>query len=106
MMKEEFRSMDEDVMKENEDLYRYLSKRYLFLTRRVKRKGELRCDYCGRTGLVIGNNRQSNNSIPNLATIDHIVPVSEGIDQLDEKTGELPAGSATERRETDEQRNS
>jgi 5-methylcytosine-specific restriction endonuclease McrA len=85
MMKEELRSMDEDVLEEKEVLYRYLSKRYLFLVRRLKRRGELRCDYCGRPGLVIGHNRQSNNGIPNLATIDHIVPTSEGIDRLDEK---------------------
>jgi 5-methylcytosine-specific restriction endonuclease McrA len=85
MMKEELRSMDEDVLEEKEVLYRYLSKRYLFLVRRLKRRGELRCDYCGRPGLVIGHNRQSNNGIPNLATIDHIVPTSEGIDRMDEK---------------------
>jgi 5-methylcytosine-specific restriction endonuclease McrA len=85
MMKEVFRSMDEDMIEENEVLYKYLSKRYLFLVRRLKRRGELRCDYCGKNGLIIGHNRKSNNKILNLATIDHIIPVSKGIDRLDEK---------------------
>jgi 5-methylcytosine-specific restriction endonuclease McrA len=85
MMKEDLRSMDEEEMGEKAELYRYLSMRYRFLIRRLKRRGELRCDYCGRPGLIIGHNRKSNNRISNLATIDHVVPVSKGIDRLDEK---------------------
>ena len=62
------------------ELDRWLDFRHGFLTKELKEKGKLKCSYCPRTDLVIGNriNFSDNNRIENLATIDHVIPLSKG----------------------------
>lgn len=66
-------------------LKKYIKFRFKLLTELTDIHGRLTCTYCGRNDLVIGfpkiNNK--NNRIPNLATIDHIYPVSLGGGRLD-----------------------
>ena len=51
-------------------------------------KGDLVCHYCGKVHLEIGGRRPEdngpNNKNPNLATIDHVVPLSKGGNKYDE----------------------
>lgn len=65
------------------ELAKYFAFRKEFLTEEKEaNNGVLQCTYCDRDDLVIGNtemnNSNSNNKIPNLATIDHIHPLSKG----------------------------
>ncbi len=56
--------------------------RQAFLKEALEKYGKLSCSYCPRTDLVIGKTDEKpnikNNSLPNLATIDHIYPLSLG----------------------------
>ena len=60
---------------------RYFRFRKRFLNDQKDEHGRLTCSYCNRNDLVIGStgqNSNKNNRIPNLATIDHIYPLSLG----------------------------
>lgn len=73
-----------DYVKKN-----YTQFRYDFLKSKMV-DGKLTCEYCGRDDLIIHGdkttkkNRQSiNNKCENLATIDHIIPISRNGGKLD-----------------------
>jgi len=64
------------------DLKKWLKFRQEFIENELNEKGELKCNYCGRNDLVPGfyefENKNKNHQIPNLATIDHVIPLSKG----------------------------
>jgi 5-methylcytosine-specific restriction endonuclease McrA len=64
------------------ELKKWLVFRKEFLQEELKREGKLRCAYCGRDDLVEGHHefhkKHLNMKIPNLATVDHIHPLSLG----------------------------
>lgn len=68
------------------ELKKYLKFREEFLNE-SKIDGKLICVYCQRDDLVEGHhefkNKNLNNNIPNLATIDHIIPISKGGSKYD-----------------------
>lgn len=88
LLNEYLRENDEDFLRAELDLQEYLDKRHLFLIRTKRKKGDLVCHYCGKQHLQVGHRMANmsylNNKNPKLATIDHVVPVSSGIDILDE----------------------
>ena len=88
LLNEYLRENDEDFLREEKELQYYLNKRWSFLARQKRRKGDLSCHYCGKPHLDIGYRSvkmcEKNNKNPRLATIDHVKPVSSGIDKLDE----------------------
>lgn len=89
LLNEALRELDVDYIKSKWDLEEYLSKRHSYLERTKKEKGDLVCHYCGKEHLDIGyrdaNFAYLNNKNKNLATIDHIIPVSSClINPLDE----------------------
>jgi len=67
------------------DLKKWMGFRKEFIHEQLLEKGELTCSYCGRNDLVEGfhefEKKDLNNKISNLATIDHIVPLSKGGDK-------------------------
>jgi len=62
------------------ELEEWLNFRHDFLNKELKEKGELKCAYCPRNDLVIGSleHYNKNNHITNLATVDHVQPLSKG----------------------------
>ena len=89
LLNDYYLELDEDFLAEHDELQNYLDKRHVFLTNILERHGVLHCHYCTHTNLEIGERLLSgatkNNANPYLATIDHVEPVSSGIDKLDEK---------------------
>ena len=79
---------DVDYLKEANELQDYLNRRFIFLIKTKRKKGDLVCHYCHRPHLEAGYRHHSlselNNKNPRLATIDHVIPVSANIDKLDE----------------------
>jgi 5-methylcytosine-specific restriction endonuclease McrA len=88
LLNEYFRERDVDYLKSMMVLQNYLNKRHIFLLKTKKTEGDLVCHYCNKKHLEIGFRSvilcNANNDNKNLATIDHVVPVSSGIDPLDE----------------------
>ena len=88
LLNDYLRERDEDFLRLEYELQEYLNKRYLFLIREKRKTGDLICHYCNRVHLQAGyryaNMAHLNNINPDLATIDHVIPVSSGIDVLDE----------------------
>lgn len=82
------RERDEDYIRSLWELQEYLNRRFIYLLKIKKSKGDLVCHYCGKNHLEIGFRSvvlsNQNNKNPKLATIDHVIPVSKGIDILDE----------------------
>lgn len=70
---------DETFM--NDDLASWLKFRENYLKQQLQENGDLICKYCGKPHLEIGGRTPKdliqNNKNPNLATIDHIVPLAE-----------------------------
>lgn len=68
-----------------EELERWLDFRHEFLKKELAEKGVLKCNYCPRKDLVIGHrkNHHKNRFIDNLATVDHVTPLSKGGDKYD-----------------------
>ena len=64
----------------------WLDFREKFLKKRLAESGELRCEYCQKGGLLIdvGEN-PSRGELAGLATIDHVVPLSKGGEEKNEK---------------------
>lgn len=87
LLNEYLAEQDEDNLNAKLELQEYLNKRHTFLENELK-KGDLVCHYCGKEHLEIGFREielsNLNNKNPKLATIDHVIPVSSGIDFLDE----------------------
>lgn len=69
------------------ELKKWLPFRKEILQTELKEEGKLRCVYCGREDLVEGhhefNKKHLNHNTPNLATIDHIHPLSKGGEKYD-----------------------
>lgn len=89
LLNDYFRELDEDFLKVEKELQEYLNKRYIFLLKTKRNEGDLVCHYCHKPHLEIGYRSVKmcnlNNKNSKLATIDHKVPVSSGIDKLDVK---------------------
>lgn len=86
---------------EKDELKEYLNFRENFMNKKLKEgKGILTCVYCGRKDLVKGSrkNHKHNNSLQNLATIDHVIPVSKGGPKLDEKNCVVSCRSCNSRK--------
>lgn len=88
LLNDYLREHDEDYIKSLWELQEYLNRRYIYLLKIKKTRGDLVCHYCGKNHLEIGFRSvvlsNQNNKNPKLATIDHVIPVSKGIDILDE----------------------
>jgi 5-methylcytosine-specific restriction endonuclease McrA len=82
MLVDYYRKLDVDYLTEYEKLEKYFKFREEFLTNELQSKGYLECAYCHRKDLIIGyttiKDSILNNSIKNLATIDHVIPISKG----------------------------
>lgn len=82
LFKDHLRHLDVDYLESQKDLIVYFRFRKKFLKKQLKEKGCLECTYCHRKDLIIGHtdleHSNLNNKITNLATIDHIHPVSRG----------------------------
>ena len=88
LLNDYFSVRDVDFLNETIRLQEYLNRRTIFLIKTKRREGDLVCHYCGKTHLEIGYRHYTlsnlNNRNKKLATIDHVVPISSGIDELDE----------------------
>lgn len=80
-------AQDETFM--NDDLTSWLEFRENYLKQQLQENEDLICKYCGKPHLEIGGRTPSdlilNNKNPNLATIDHIVPLTEGREKYNPK---------------------
>jgi len=89
LLNDYLRENDEDFLKAEWELQEYLNLRYIFLLKTKRIKGDLVCHYCGKPHLEIGYRSVKmcnlNNKNPKLATVDHVEPISSGIDKLDIK---------------------
>lgn len=69
------------------ELKKWLLFRKEFLQDELKEKGVLKCAYCGRDDLIEGyhefHKKHLNHQFPNLATIDHVHPLSKGGEKYD-----------------------
>jgi len=84
-----------DYLKRNDEFYgkfeliKYFKFREEFLSNILNNIGYLECSYCHRKDLIIGYTKiedsHLNNKINNLATIDHIIPLSKGGPKYDVK---------------------
>lgn len=87
LLNEQLRHEDVDYKKEVR-IQVYLNKRYKYLWRILIKKKDLVCHYCGRKHLYIGHRLLKYAGIDSkrndLATIDHVIPRSSGIDPMDE----------------------
>ena len=88
LLNDYLRELDVDYMKSKWELQEYLNRRHLYLKKIKKQTGDLVCHYCGKNHLEIGHRDANlaylNNKNKMLATIDHVIPVSSGINVLDE----------------------
>ena len=70
------------------ELKKWLPFRKELLQKELTEKGKLQCVYCGRDDLIEGyhefEKKHLNMKFPNLATIDHIYPLSLGGNKYDE----------------------
>ena len=87
LLRNELLFQDEDFV--NDPLNKWLEFREIYLNNILKQNGDLVCAYCGKKHLEIGGRTPQdfgkNNKNPNLATIDHIDPLSNGGAKYDEK---------------------
>lgn len=71
------------------DLKMWLVFRKEFIRAELSKNNKLTCAYCGREDLIEGyhefDKKHLNNNIPNLATIDHIMPLSKNGRRYDRK---------------------
>ena len=86
-LKEELLFQDVDFL--NDELKIWLEFREAYLNKILKKEGDLVCAYCGKKHLEIGGKNPQdlpiNNKNPKLATIDHIVPLTENGPKYDEE---------------------
>lgn len=86
LLKNELMYQDEDFILD--DLATWLEFREQYLTKELKKNGDLVCKYCGKKHLEIGGRTPKdlsiNNKNKNLATIDHIVALSNGGEKYSE----------------------
>ena len=79
LLREELRLQDVDFLADG-GLAMWLEFREIYLKKVLAKEGDLVCVYCGKPHLEIGGRTpaelQLNNKNKNLATIDHIIPLS------------------------------
>jgi len=80
-------SQDESFI--NDDFRKWLEFREVYLNKQLSIHKTLNCSYCNKPNLEIGGKTPKdlldNNKNPNLATIDHIIPLCKGGDKYDEQ---------------------
>jgi hypothetical protein len=80
---------DEYFLNDCGELHKWLKFREEYLLEQKKIKGNLVCKYCGKKHLEIGGRSAEdlikNNKNKNLATIDHVYPLSKGGKKYDWK---------------------
>ena len=81
----------------------WLQFREKFLKKKLEQYGELRCEYCCRGGLSVdvGEN-PGKERLAVLATIDHVVPLSKGGEEKDEKNLKVACYSCNQRKKDSE----
>jgi len=89
LLKEKLMMADEDFLNKTKTLWDWLDFREIYLLKRKKENnGNLKCDYCGKEHLDIGGKKpedlKANNRNKNLATIDHIEPLSDNGEKYNE----------------------
>ena len=89
LLRNELRFQDVDYLEDTRDLDTWLEFREIYLKKKLQLDGDLVCAYCGKPHLEIGGRTPQdlikNNKNPNLATIDHIQPLSDGGERYNEK---------------------
>lgn len=90
LLSEKLHAQDEDFLAKTDSLWVWLDAREVYLKKRQeKNNGNLVCDYCGKEHLEIGGKRPQdlikNNKNKNLATIDHIHPLSDEGEKFNEE---------------------
>jgi 5-methylcytosine-specific restriction endonuclease McrA len=84
LLVEKLTLQDVDYLQVKTELYQYEEFRWAFLLMELQHDGDLHCHYCGTGHLNPGHKHSNtNNKIPNLATIDHKIPLSQGGPRLD-----------------------
>lgn len=82
LLKEYYYNLDEDYFDDYQELQKWLEFREEFLIEQKEINGDLVCKYCGKPHLEIGGRSRKdmslNNKNPNLATVDHVFPLSKG----------------------------
>jgi SAM-dependent methyltransferase len=77
----------------------WLDFREKFLKKKLAETGELQCEYCRKGGLLIDVGENPGRSeLAILATIDHVIPLSKGGEEKDEKISKSPVIRATSAR--------
>lgn len=86
LLRNELQLQDVDFLENN--LWIWLEFRERYLKKVLTKEKVLKCSYCPKTNLEIGGRSPAdlelNNKNPNLATIDHIHPLSKGGKKYDE----------------------
>ena len=86
LLKNDLMYQDADFLED--DMWTWLEFREHYLKKQLTLKGDLVCVYCGKPHLEIGGRTPKdlilNNKNPNLATIDHILALSQGGAKYDE----------------------
>lgn len=91
LLNDMLRKQDVDFLAEFSTIYKKIGFSRDYLTRQKEIHGDLVCTYCGRPHLII---ELENMRIPHRikATIDHIDPLSNGVDFFDEKNIAVACG--------------
>lgn len=84
LLQDELQKQDVDYLSVFFNRFQLINLSRTFLYNVQQKHGKLRCTYCGRWGLVI---EFEGMKVPHhkKATIDHVVPISNGIDPFDTK---------------------
>ena len=86
LLREKLSELDDEFLNEKVE---WLNFRENFLKKQLKNDKELVCVYCGKRHLEIGGKTakdlRENNKNPNLATVDHIKPLSEDGEKYNEE---------------------
>ena len=91
LLNDMLRKQDVDFLNEFSTIFKKIGFSRDYLTRQKEIQGDLVCTYCGQPHLII---ELENMRVPHRikATIDHIVPLSDGVDFFDEKNLTVACG--------------
>ncbi len=84
LLKHQYKLLDDSIIDKHRHIYNRILFSREYLNRILKEKGHLQCTYCGKDNLIIEEHGMLlKDDIK--ATVDHVIPVSEGINVFDYK---------------------